>query len=314
MKRFPMFLLTLLLALSSSFAAADVFINVGTGPVGGTYYPVGSAMAKIWTDSIPGMKAAAQSTGGTRNNIQLLADGDAEVAFADGLYYDAYNGKGHYEGNPQQFLRALAPLYPEAIHILVARESGIRSLVDLKGKRVSVGAVGGSTMLTARQIFRLAGLDPDADVKSENLGHAETVAAFSDKRIDASVTIGALGIASAVETTTLGLVDILDIPDEIVAKIVEETPYFAPLSIPAGTYKGQDAPVKTFSSPNILAVHDKVDDGTAYEMTKRLFEHKADLVAVSARMDAMDPAQISIIRIPLHPGAEKYYRETGALK
>ncbi len=314
MKRFPMFLLSLLLALSSSLAAADVFINVGTGPVGGTYYPVGSAMAKIWTDSIPGMKASAQSTGGTRNNIQLLADGDAEVAFADGLYYDAYNGKGHYEGNPQQFLRALAPLYPEAIHILVAKESGIRSLADLKGKRVSVGAVGGSTMLTARQIFRLAGLDPDADVKSENLGHAETVAAFSDKRIDASVTIGALGIASAVETTTLGLVDILDIPDEIIAKIVEETPYFAPLSIPAGTYKGQDAPVKTFSSPNILAVHEKVDDATVYEMTKRLFEHKADLVAVSARMDAMDPAQISIIRIPMHPGAEKFYRETGALK
>ena len=314
MKRFPMLLLALLFALSSSLAAADVFINVGTGPVGGTYYPVGSAMAKIWTDSVPGMKASAQSTGGTRNNIQLLADGDAEIAFADGLYYDAYNGKGHYEGNPQKFLRALAPLYPEAIHILVAKESGIRSLADLKGKRVSVGAVGGSTMLTARQIFRLAGLDPDADVKSENLGHAETVAAFSDKRIDASVTIGALGIASVVETTTLGLVDILDIPDDIVAKIVEETPYFAPLSIPAGTYKGQDAPVKTFSSPNILAVHEKVDDGTAYEMTKQLFQHKADLVAVSARMDAMDPSQISIIRIPLHPGAEKYYRETGALK
>ncbi len=314
MKRFPMLLLTLLFALSSSLAAAGVFINVGTGPVGGTYYPVGSAMAKIWSDSVPGMKASAQSTGGTRNNIQLLADGDAEVAFADGLYYDAYNGKGHYEGNPQKFLRALAPLYPEAIHILVAKESGIRSLADLKGKRVSVGAVGGSTMLTARQIFRLAGLDPDADVKSENLGHAETVAAFSDKRIDASVTIGALGIASAVETTTLGLVDILDIPDDIVAKIVEETPYFAPLSIPAGTYKGQDNPVKTFSSPNILAVHEKVDDETAYEMTKQLFQHKADLVAVSARMDAMDPSQVSIIRIPLHPGAEKYYRETGALK
>jgi TRAP transporter TAXI family solute receptor len=309
-----MLLLALLFALSSSLAAADVFINVGTGPVGGTYYPVGSAMAKIWTDSVPGMKASAQSTGGTRNNIQLLADGDAEIAFADGLYYDAYNGKGHYEGNPQKFLRALAPLYPEAIHILVAKESGIRSLADLKGKRVSVGAVGGSTMLTARQIFRLAGLDPDADVKSENLGHAETVAAFSDKRIDASVTIGALGIASVVETTTLGLVDILDIPDDIVAKIVEETPYFAPLSIPAGTYKGQDNPVKTFSSPNILAVHEKVDDETAYEMTKQLFQHKADLVAVSARMDAMDPSQISIIRIPLHPGAEKYYRETGALK
>jgi TRAP transporter TAXI family solute receptor len=303
----------MVLGAACAAEAAD-FVNIATGPTGGTYYPVGAAMAAIWTDHIEGVKASAQSTGGTMNNIQLLADGEAEAAFADGLYFDAYNGHKNYEGKPQTFLRSMVSLYPEAIHLLVAKGSGIKSLRDLKGKRVSVGAVGGSTMLTAYQLFRLAGLDPQKDVISENLGHSDTVAAFSDKRIDASVTIGAIGIASVVETTTLDTVEILDIPEDIVAKICEETPYFAPLTLEAGTYKGQNKPVKTFSSPNILAVHEKVDAELVYNMTKTLFENKAVLVAVSARMEAMTPGAISTVRIPLHPGAEKYYRELGLIR
>ena len=140
---FSLFVLALLFCVSSAMAVQ--FVNVATGPTGGTYYPVGSAMSKIWTDNIEGVKASAQSTGGTMNNIQLLADGEAEAAFADGLYYDAYNELKNYEGKPQTFLRAAVPLYPEAIHLLVARDSGIKSLQDLKGKKVAVGAVGGST-------------------------------------------------------------------------------------------------------------------------------------------------------------------------
>ncbi|NLL37423.1 MAG: TAXI family TRAP transporter solute-binding subunit [Fretibacterium sp.] len=317
MKKFLSYILAAfflyVLSVSSGAAWGTEFINVATGPTGGTYYPVGAAMATIWTEQLEGVKASAQSTGGTMNNIQLLADNEAETAFADGLYFDAYNGLKNYESKPQTFLRAMASLYPEAIHFLVAKGSGIQTLQDLKGKRVSVGAVGGSTMLTAHQLFRLAGLDPQKDVISENLGHADTVAAFSDKRIDASITIGAIGIASVVETTTLGLVDILDFSEDVITKICEETPYFAPLTLEAGTYKGQDKPVKTFSSPNILAVHEKVDADLVYNMTKALFEHKADLVAVSARMEAMKPEAISTVRIPLHPGAEKYYKELGLL-
>lgn len=295
-------------------AGAVEFVNIATGPTGGTYYPVGSAMAKIWSDNIAGVKASAQSTGGTMNNIQLLADGEAEAAFADGLYYDAYNGLKNYENTPQKFLRVALPLYPEAIHMLVAKNSGIRTLADLKGKRVCVGAVGGSTMLTAYQLFKAAGLDPEHDIIPENLGHADTVAAFADKRIDASVTIGAIGIASALETTTLGTAHLITIPGEIISRMCRETPYFSPLTIPAGTYRGQTEDIHTFSSPNVIAVHEKLDDDLVYEMTRTLFADKADLVAVSARMSAMNPGAIKTTGIPIHPGALRYYRELGILK
>ena len=304
----------LTLFLCATSASAVQFVNIATGPTGGTYYPVGSAMAKIWTDHIEGLKASAQSSGGTMNNIQLLADGEAEAAFADGLYYDAYNGLKNYEGKPQSFLRAAVPLYPEAIHLLAARDSGIETLQDLKGKRVAVGAVGGSTMLTAFQLLRLAGLDPEKDIVPENLGHADVVAAFADKRIDASVTIGAIGIASAKETTTLGTAYLVAIPQAVVEKICGETPYFSPLTIPEGTYKNQAKAIGTFSSPNILAVHEKLDDELVYRMTKALFEHKEDLVAVSARMSAMNPESIAHVGIPVHPGALRYYKENGILQ
>ena len=313
-KRFVFPLLVLALLLTASGAVAVQFVNITTGPTGGTYYPVGSAMAKIWTDHIEGLKASAQSSGGTMNNIQLLADGEAEAAFADGLYYDAYNGLKNYEGKPQTFLRAAVPLYPEAIHLLAARDSGIKTLQDLKGKRVAVGAVGGSTMLTSFQLIRLAGMNPETDIIPENLGHADVVAAFADKRIDASITIGAIGIASAVEPTTLGTAYLVSIPQDVVGQICKETPYFSPMTIPAETYKNQAEPIETFSSPNILAVHEKLDDALVYQMTKALFEHKEDLVAVSARMSAMNPEAIAHAGIPVHPGALRYYKETGVLK
>ncbi len=315
MKRLVSWILALscLVLMAGQGFAATRFLSIGTGPVGGTYYPVGATMAKIWTDRVPDLKATAQSTGGTRNNIQLMGKGEAEVIFADGLYYDAYNGRGHYKDNPQTFLRALVPLYPEAVHILIAKGSKIRTLQDLKGKRVSVGAVGGSVSLTANQVFRAVGINPAKDITLFNLGHAESVQAFSNRQIDAAFTVGAIGIASVVEPTTLGLVDFLDVPDGVVQRLMAETPYYAPLTIPAGSYKGQDKPVKTFSSPNILAVDKKLDAALAYRLTKELFAHKPELVAVSARMSALSPEGVAAIRIPLHVGARRYFEEIGVL-
>ncbi len=306
------------LALAALFwalpASSAQFVNIATGPTGGTYYPVGAAMAKIWTDNIKGLKASAQSTGGTFNNISLLASGEAEACFADGLYYDAFNGKGRFEGNPQSFLRGAVVLYPEVIHLLVARDSGINSIADLKGKRVSFGAVGGSVTATSEQLFRAAGLDPAKDLKIEYLGHADSIAAFADKRIDAAITMGAVGISSVVEPTTVGTVRLIDIPADVVATMCRNTPYFSPMTIKAGTYKGQDKDISTFSSPNIIAVHEKLDDDLVYAMTKELLTHKGDLEAVAAVMKAMRADSVSQIKIPLHPGALRYYRELGLAK
>ena len=295
-------------------AQAAQFINIATGPTGGTYYPVGAAMAKIWSDNIKDVNASAQSTGGTFNNISLLGSGEAEACFADGLYYDAYNGKGRFDGKPQSFMRGIVVLYPEVIHIVVAKGSGINSFADLKGKRVSFGAVGGSVTATSESLFRAAGFDPKKDLNVEYLGHADSIAAFADKRIDAAVTMGAIGISSVVEPTTIGTVKLISIPKEAIDAMCAQSPYFSPAVIKAGTYKGQDSEITTFSSPNIIAVHEKLDDGLVYEMTKQLLTHKSDLEAVAAVMKAMQAESVGQIKIPLHPGAEKYYKELGISK
>jgi hypothetical protein len=298
-----------ILSMAAGVASAVTFVNIATGSTGGSYYPLGAAMAKIWNDNIDGIKASAQSTGGTVNNIQLMGSGEADAAFMDGLYYYAYLGKGKYEGNPQEYIRALIPLYPEPIQLMIAKGSDIKSLADFKGKRVSIGAVASGTEVTARQLLKAAGIDPDNDIQAENLGVGDTAKAFSDNRIDAAIMVGSIGMAGVVEATTLGVVEFIDVPDEIRDKVIEETPYWVPFTIPANTYKGQEKDVKTYASWNIVAVHKDLDPDLVYQMTKQLFDHKEDLLAVRAKMTTMSEENTKYILIPMHEGAQKYYDE-----
>lgn len=304
----------LLVLLLSCAAGAATFINIGTGTTGGTYYPVGAAMAKVWNSSIKDMRANAQSTGGTAQNLALLAKGETEVIFADGLYFFAYEGQGAFTGKAMKNLRGLVPLYSEPIHFLVAKNSGIKTISDLKGKRVSVGAVGSGTEVTVRTLLETAGLNPDKDIKAENLGLSDTASAFADGNIDAALTVGAVGIAGVVEITTLGTAEFRNLPDKLISDLAKKLPYYLPFDIPAGAYKGQNAPVKTMASWNVLVVTDNLDEQLAYEMTKALYEKKQDILNVSSRLDAMSPGNLKYIQIPLHPGAARYYKETGAIK
>lgn len=308
------FIVMAMILVFAGAASAATFINIGTGSTGGTYYPVGAGMAKVWNSAIPGMKANAQSTGGTAQNLALLGKGEAEVIFADGLYFFAYEGKGAFEGKAMKELRGLVPLYAEPIHFLVAKGSNIKSIQDLKGKRVSVGAVGSGTEVTVRTLLKVAGLDPDKDIKPENLGLSDTAGAFADKNIDAALTVGALGIAGVVEITTLGTAEFRDIPADVVAKLGKELPYYLPFDIPANTYKGQTKPVKAMASWNVLITTDKLGDEDAYKMTKALYEHKKDILNISTRLASMSPENLKYIQVPLHKGAEKYYKEIGAIK
>ena len=303
----------LILALAAATEAAT-FINVGTGSTGGTYYPVGAAMAKVWNDTIPDMRANAQSTGGTAQNLSLLSKGEAEIVFADGLYYFAYEGKGMFEGKAMKGLRAIAPLYAEPVHFLAAEGSGIKSIKDLKGKRVSVGAVGSGTEITVRALLRANGIDPDKDIRAENLGLSDTASAFADKHIDAGLVVGALGIAGIVEIMTVGTAELIDFEPAVIESLCKELPYYLPFEIPANTYKGQEKPVKAMASWNVLITNDKLDEETAYQMTKALYEKKADILNVSSRLSSMAPENLKFITIPLHPGAERYYREIGAVE
>lgn len=295
-------------------AMAAEFVNIATGSTGGTYYPVGSTMANIWREGIPGLKASAQSTGGTVNNLQLLAMEEAEVCISDGLYYDAYKGLGKYTGQPHTFLRGMVVLYPDLVHFMVAKGSGIQSIRDLKGKRVAVGPVGGSVPLMAEVILRAGGLDMRKDIRPEYLGHAETAAAFADKHIDAAFAMGSQGIASVLEMTTLGTAEIRDLDADIITAVSAAAPYVTPYTLAPGSYQTQNNPIQTLSVPNIVAVHEKLSSDLVYTMVRLLFERKADLVAVAAAMKDMKAEDVEKIRIPIHPGAERYYRERGLIR
>lgn len=308
------FIVMAMILVFAGAASAATFINIGTGSTGGTYYPVGAGMAKVWNSAVPGMKANAQSTGGTAQNLALLGKGEAEVIFADGLYFFAYEGKGAFDGKPMKELRGLVPLYAEPIHFLVAKGSNIKSIQDLKGKRVSVGAVGSGTEVTVRTLLKVAGIDPDKDIRAENLGLSDTAGAFADKNIDAALTVGALGIAGVVEITTLGTAEFRDIPADVIAKLGKELPYYLPFDIPANTYKDQTKPVKAMASWNVLITTEKLGDEDAYKMTKALYEHKQDILNISTRLASMSPENLKYIQVPLHKGSEKYYKEIGAIK
>lgn len=289
-----------------------IYITIATGTTGGSYYPLGGAMAKIWTDKIPGVKASVQSTGGTVQNIQLLADKEAEVGFTDTKYVLAYEGKGPWEGKPQKWLRGLVPLYPEPTNIVVAKGSGIKTLADLKGKRVSIGAVGSGTESTSRELLKILGIDPDKDIKAFMLGTGDTAKAFQDKQIDAAILVGSLGMSAVVEITSLNLVEFLDVPDEIFNKLYEINNTWVKFTIPAGYYQNQPNPVQTYASFNILSVREDLPEDLAYQMTKLLFENKQELIAVRPTMENMTLENVEKIAIPIHPGALKYYKEVGA--
>lgn len=308
------FIVMAMILVFAGAASAATFINIGTGSTGGTYYPVGAGMAKVWNSAIPGMKANAQSTGGTAQNLALLGKGEAEVIFADGLYFFAYEGKGAFEGKAMKELRGLVPLYAEPIHFLVAKGSNIKTIQDLKGKRVSVGAVGSGTEVTVRTLLKVAGIDPDKDIRAENLGLSDTAGAFADKNIDAALTVGALGIAGVVEITTLGTAEFRDIPADVIAKLGKELPYYLPFDIPANTYKDQKKPVKAMASWNVLITTEKLGEEDAYKMTKALYEHKQDILNISTRLASMSPENLKYIQVPLHKGSLKYYKEIGAVK
>jgi len=295
-------------------ASAVQFVNIATASTKGTYYPVGVAMAKIWNDGITDLKAGVQTSGGTVHNIQLMEAHEADVAFMDGVSYTAFTGTGKYEGNPKKFIRAMVPLFPEVVQLIVAKNSGIKNFSDFKGKRVSIGAVASGTEVMAKHLLLAAGIDPDKDITPERLSIADTAKAFADKRIDAAVFVGSLGVPGVVEMTTLDLVRFLDIPSDLRDKVLSDIPAWKAFSIPAGTYSNQDKPVQGYASWNMLTVRDDVSDDLVYSMTKLLYEKKSDLVMVASKMKLMDPANLNQIVLPLHPGAERYYREIGALK
>jgi hypothetical protein len=296
-------------------AAAQEFINVLTGGTSGVYYPLGVALSKLYGDKIDGAKTSVQATKASVENLNLLQQGKGEVAFALGDSVSLAWAGNEDAGFPQKLdkLRGLSALYPNYIQIVASAESGIKSLADLKGKRISVGAPKSGTELNARAVFKAAGLTYNDFSKVEYLAFAESVDLMKNRQLDATLQSAGLGVSSIRDLAASVDIVVVPIPADTVAAIGD--PAYVAGTIPAGTYSKQDVDVPTAAIINILVTHSDVSDDLAYQMTKLMYDNLDALQAAHAAAKGIKLENaLASMPIPLHPGAEKFYKEQGLIK
>src|SRR5205814_5157703 len=289
-------------ALSAPAVQAQQFINVLTGGTSGVYYPLGVAIGKIYSDKIPNVKTQVQATKASIENLILLDQGRGEIAFTLGdSLKAAWDGDAEAGfKNKLEKLRTIGAIYPNYIQIVATAESGIKTLADLKGKSLSVGAPRSGTELNSRAILAAAGLSYKDLGKVEYLPFAESVDLMKNRQLNATLQSAGLGVASLKDLSTSAEITVVSVPKEVVDKI---GPPFASVMIPAHTYTGQDKDVPTAAVINYLVSSSAVSDDLAYEMTKLIFESLPELAnAHSAGKEIKLETAAMGSPVPLHPG------------
>jgi len=313
MKPFARIAGALLLALAGAAQAQN--ISIATGGTGGVYYPLGGGFAAVLSKKVPGMQATAEVTGGSVANMQLIGTGKPYIALTQAdAAIDALKGVDKFAGKPIP-VRALAVLYPNRMHVVSIEGTGITKMADMKGKRVSTGSGGSATEVFAFRVIEAAGLDKDKDMKRERLGVAESVNALKDRKIDAFFWVGGLPTAAVTDLSNspgvkIKMIDIANLVPEMVKKYGN---IYIKDVIPKYIYKGMEADNQAATVTNLLAVHQNMDDKTAYAITKALFENVVDLVRVHAEAVniKLENQKSEASSIPWHPGAIKYLAERG---
>ncbi len=298
-----------------SFSALAQNISIATGGTGGVYYPMGGGMAAVLSKHVPGMQATAEVTGGSVDNLKLIGSGKPYVGFTmtdAGL--DAYKGVDKFSGNKVP-LKTLMVLYPNRMHVVSVEGKGIAKMADLKGKRVSTGSPGSATEVMAFRLIEAAGLDKDKDMKRERLGAAESVNAIKDGKIDAFFWVGGLPTAAVTDlANTPGTkIRMVDHAEQVAAMNRKYGNLYVEDTIPKDVYKGMDADNKQATVMNILVAHENMDEKTAYNIVKTIFDKKDDLVAVhkEAMNFKFENQKTAASPIPFHPGAMKFFAEKG---
>jgi len=290
-------------------------ISIGTGGTGGVYYPMGGGIASVLSKYVPGMQATAEVTGGSVDNLKLIATGKPYVGFSmTDAAQDAFKGEDKFKGTKVP-LRTLMILYPNRMHVVSVEGTGITKIADLKGKRVSTGSPGSATEVMAFRVIEAAGLDKDKDMRRERLGVAESVNAMKDRKIDAFFWVGGLPTAAVTDlANTPGTkIKMIDHAELVAAMNAKWGNLYVQDAIPKDTYKGMDADNKQATVMNILVAHENMDDKTAYNIVKAIFDKRDDVIAVhkEAVNIKLENQKASATPVPFHPGALKYFAEKG---
>ena len=316
MKVFVSVTLGAALALTGAAQAQEKYsLSIATGGTGGVYYPLGGGMANILSKYVPGLQATAEVTGGSVDNLKLIATGKPYIGFsmAD-AGQDAYRGEDKFKGTKVP-LRTLMVLYPNRMHVVTIDGIGITRMSDLRGKRVSTGSPGSATEVMGFRVIEAAGLDKDRDMKRERLGVAESVNALKDRKIDAFFWVGGLPTAAVTDlANTPGIkIRLIDHAETVAAMNKKYGPLYIEDVIPKATYRGMDADNRQATVWNILVSHENLNNQTAYNIVKTIFDKREDMIAVHKEAEnfKLENQKAAASPIPFHPGAVKYFAERG---
>ena len=304
-----------LAAATFAVAAQAQNLSIATGGTGGVYYPLGGGMAAALSKYVPGMQATAEVTGGSVANLQLIGTGKPYIALtmADATL-DAYKGQDKFTGKPVP-VRTLAVLYPNRMHVVSITATGIKKMADLKGKRVSTGSGGSATEVMAFRVIEAAGLDKDRDMTRERLGVAESVNALKDRKIDAFFWVGGLPTAAVTDLANSPGVTIqmIDHADLVPAMNKKYGNLYVKDRIPKEIYKGMTVDNPQATVMNILVAHEKMDNQTAYNIVKTIFDKRDDLIRAHKEAEniKLENQKTEASSVPWHPGAIKYFAEKG---
>ena len=294
-------------------AIIPMALSIATGGVGGVYFPYGGGVAEIITDHVPGLTATAEVTGASVANVRLVNAGEVEIGHTQSdIAYRAFHGKGVFEGEDFTALRALFFTHPSFYHLITLADSGIYSIADIVGRRISIGAPGSGTEVTTTDVLTALGHSLDDFIVSR-LSFAEQVTALRDGVIDVGAFLGGFPMSSVIDIATTHDIRIIPFSPEEQAKVLAAHPYYYADAVPAGGYRGIDEPVPTIGVGNIYVVHKDMQYRAVYEILRAVFENLDFLrkVHVAAEWTRLETGPMS--PIPLHPGAERFFRDRGII-
>jgi TRAP transporter TAXI family solute receptor len=288
--------------------------TIGTGDVGGAFYPVGSTVAKVMNDHIPGLKVTVESTGGSVDNARMVGTGDLQFGMCMGdIAYQAMTGGGKFD-QAYPKVRALFATYSSISQWITLADSGINSIADFKGKKIAVGMPGSGSEVASGLVISNSGINYPDEIDPQYIGVGEGAEAVRDGHAAAAHAMGGLPQGGFLDLAETKSVKMVPVDKAAVDKIREKEPYYFAAQIPAGLYKGVDEPVDSIGVKCMVIVNEDVPEDLVYEITKACWENMDQMISGHASLKEMEPDYVAKdLPIPLHPGAEKYWEEQGLL-
>lgn len=306
-------------SVPSTWAADKPQVNISfpTAATTGALYPLGAGISNLWNTKLGYVRANVQASNGGVQNLNLLKAGNAQVSFAvSSIAYEAMHGQRGFKDRDYKGLRVLAGLYYNPNQVVARTDSGVKTLADFKGKRFAPGAAGGTTEVESRIHFGATGLKYPDDIKAQFVGFTESIDLMRNKQLDGAWIMAGMPTAAVTEMCSTANGKLVPIDADLIKKLQADYPWYAEFMIPAGTYDGQTEPVRTTAIKLLMLTDASVPDDVVYDLAKTFWENLPELVQAHSVMKTVtkDMATTDLAGLPLHPGAEKYYREAGMLK